>query len=338
MTHALPHERAPAARIFTCWPAHAEEWPDGLAPVRADFAGFLQALTRGRTASPLTVLAANGEAEASARQAVGRFAQVIRAPYGDVWTRDTGPVFFREDGRLIAAQFRLNGWGGKFQMPGDETVAARLAAEAGAELRKVDLVAEGGALEFDGDGTVLTTRSCLLNPNRNPGLSEHEVEARLKAGLGVKKVLWLDDGLVADHTDGHIDNLARFVRPGLVLCQSPIGKDDPNAAVYGAAARQISRMRDARGRRLQLALIPSPGRVTGPDGEVRAASHLNYVFGADRIIVPTYGGAGEGPALRGLRTIFREHRIIGAPATGVLAGGGAFHCVTCHIPAEEAAA
>ena len=335
MTHALPHERAPAQRIFTCWPAHPEEWPDGLAPVRADFAGFLQALTRGGSAPPLTVLAATGEAEASARQAVGRFGQVIRVSYGDVWTRDTGPVFYREEGRLIAAQFRFNGWGGKFEMPGDETVAARLAAEAGAELRPVDLVAEGGALEFDGDGTVLTTRSCLLNPNRNPGLSEAQVEQRLMDALGVRKVLWLDDGLVNDHTDGHVDNLARFVRPGLVLCQSPTGKDDPNAAVYGAAARQIARMRDARGRRLQVAHIPSPGRIDGPDGEARAASHLNYVFGADRIIVPTYGGPGEEPALRGLRSVFRGCKIVGAPASGLLAGGGAFHCVTCHIPAEE---
>lgn len=333
--HTIPHETELPARLFTCWPSAADLWQDNLEPAQAEFGAFLTALTepsaRGETLD-LTVLAATAQAEASARQALGNRARIVREPFGDVWARDTGPVFLTENGESIAVRFRFNGWGGKYQLPGDDTVGGAIARLAGARERQVDLVAEGGALEFDGEGTVLTTRQCLLNPNRNPGLGEADVDARLKAALGIEKVLWIDEGLIADHTDGHIDNIVRFARPGVVICQAPSGSDDPQTAVLGSIARQLSRMTDARGRRLQVHTIPSPGRVTNEDGDIVPASYMNWVVGPRNIVVPTYGTASERAALGAIGGLFPRYSVAGRPASAVLTGGGAFHCVTCHQP------
>ena len=329
----LPHETAPQSRLFTCWPSDASLWEENLEPAQAEFAAFLKAViapsVTGRTLD-LTILASTGQAEASARKALGHRAKVVRAPFGDVWARDTGPVFLREDGEPVAVRFRFNGWGGKYELPGDDTIGGVIARLAGAQERRIDLVAEGGALEFDGEGTLITTRQCLLNPNRNPGLGDADVEARLKAALGVETVLWVDEGLVADHTDGHIDNIVRFARPGVVVCQSPWGDDDPQAEVLEAIARQLSRMTDAKGRRLQVRRIPSPGRVDLGDGEVVPASHMNWVIGPRQVVVPTYGTSGGEAAVRALRGIFPDHEVVGSSARAILSGGGAFHCVTCH--------
>ena len=190
MTIDLPHETAPQAHLFTCWPSDGALWDADLEPAQAEFACFLKAViapsATGRTLD-LTILAATDQAEASARKALGRRARVVRAPFGDVWARDTGPVFLRRDGEAVAVRFRFNGWGGKYELPGDDTVGGVIATLAGARQERVDLVAEGGALEFDGEGTLITTRQCLLNRNRNPGLGEAAVEARLKAALGSRK-------------------------------------------------------------------------------------------------------------------------------------------------------
>ncbi len=331
----LPHEAVLPQRLYTCWPAEQDYWPTSLDRVWEEFAAFLMALgqadRRGRRL-PITVLAASGEAEAVARQRLGSCAQIIRRPYGDVWTRDTGPVFLRQGGVLRAIRFEHNGWGGKYLYPGDRELGAELACHAGAIAQSVDLVAEGGALEFDGEGTLLTTRQCLLNSNRNPGLSESQVEARLIDALGVERVLWIDEGMVADHTDGHIDNIVRFVRPGVVVCQQPADPADRQARVFRDIYRQLQGFRDARGRRLQVLTIPGPGRVEDDDGDLLPASYLNWVMGAGHLIVPTYGTASENRALSQLRRIFRQWRVEGLRANAILTGGGAFHCVTCHVP------
>lgn len=330
----LPHETAVQDRLFTCWPAARDYWPAALEDVWPEYRAFLNLAVEpssNGTRVPLTILASTAEAEASARAAIGNRAEIIRHPYGDVWTRDTGPVFLRREGELVAVRFRHNGWGGKYLYAGDAEVGEKIAELAGAHILPVDLVGEGGALEFDGEGTVLTTRQCLLNSNRNPGLSEQQVEDRLKEALGVEKVLWIDEGMIADHTDGHIDNIVRFVRPGVVVCQMPFGEDDEQARVFPAVLRQLQTMTDARGRRLQVHIIPGPGRLEDGDGELMPASYMNWVIGPRNIVVPTYGTPSEGAALRILRGLFRNHRIVGSRSDAILTGGGAFHCVTCHV-------
>lgn len=331
----IPHELARQARVFTCWPANPELWAEDLLPAQAEFAGFLTALSEpdeaGRTL-PLTVLCATDQAAQSARAALGDRADIRNEPYGDVWARDTGPVFALDNGKPVAVRFGFNGWGGKYDLPFDATLAERIAGLALAPVDAHGLIAEGGALEFDGEGSVLTTRQCLLNPNRNPGLSETEVESVLKKALGVDKVLWLDEGLRFDHTDGHIDNIARFAGPGRVICQAPAGADDPQARILDQCARELEAMRDARGRRLDVLRIPSPGRVEDEDGNPRPASHMNWVIGPRNLVVPTYDTPEAEAAVSALQTIFSARQVIGKPASRILSGGGAFHCVTCHLP------
>jgi agmatine deiminase len=260
---------------------------------------------------------------------VGDAAEVIETPFGDIWLRDTGPIFDRA-GR--AHRFLFNGWGGKYDLPFDDRVGDAVAAVAGAEIVRHPFILEGGAIEMDGEGTLLTTRQCLLNPNRNPGWDEASAEAFLKRALGVTRVLWLDEGLANDHTDGHIDNLARFVAPGRVLCQAPVGADDPNADVLDEIALTLAAMSDAQGRKLEVIRIPSPGVVRGEDGDSIPASHMNFLIGNEAVVVPIYSDMGD-DALKALAPLFPDRRIVGLSSTAILTGGGSFHCITQQEPA-----
>ncbi len=194
--------------------------------------------------------------EARAHALVSGAVRLERRRYGDVWLRDTGPlVMLGEGGGREARRFGFNGWGGKYLMPGDEAIGAELARDAGLTVATADWILEGGALDMDGTGLVVTTEQCLLNPNRNPGLSRTEIEARLARDLGLTRVLWLGQGLVNDHTDGHVDNLARFVAPGVIALPRATGEDDPNAEIYADAKRRAETFG------LEVREVPSPGRI-----------------------------------------------------------------------------
>lgn len=325
----IPHETAAQSVIHTCWPADGDLWEENLDPARAEFASFVSHLVRGGCA--VTVHAANEETQRDVRARLGDTVNVVRNPYGDVWVRDTGPVFALSGDGLKAVRFRFNGWGGKYELDGDQQIGLAVASLAGAMLREIDLVCEGGALEFDGEGTLITTRQCLLNANRNPGLSEAQVEDRLKKALGIDRVIWLDEGLIGDHTDGHVDNIARFIAPGIVACQSATGRDDPNAKIFEAIARQLESARDAKGRTLNVVRIPSPGRVTDEDGEPKAASHMNWVIAPGTVVIPSFNAHADA-ALDVLKPYFAKHTLAASPSSHILSGGGSFHCVTCNQP------
>jgi agmatine deiminase len=207
----IPAEWRPHRAIWTAWPSAADLWGEDLEPARAEVAAMIRALADGGKGDAMRVLAHGREAEATAKLALGQSAEVIPGAFGDIWFRDIGPIF---DAAGVAHGFKFNGWGGKYQLPHDDEVGARLALLAKADYRRHDFILEGGAIEMDGEGTLLTTRQCLLNPNRNAHWTEAGAEVALKRALGVEKILWLDEGLLNDHTDGHIDNLARFVAPG----------------------------------------------------------------------------------------------------------------------------
>src|SRR5208282_1827659 len=215
--------------------------------------------------------------------------------YGDIWLRDTGPIFARVGDRPVALSFKTNSWGGKYDLPGDELVAGEIAEAAGVPELRFDFVLEGGAFDHDGEGTILTTRQTLLNPNRN-GWAKADAEAALAAALGAKKIIWIDEGLKNDHTDGHIDNLARFVAPGLVVCQAPSGADDPNGDVLDAIARSLAAASDARGRKLDVIRIPGAGLYRNTLGETSPASHMNFIVANGVVAVPIYGTASQDAA------------------------------------------
>lgn len=322
-----PHEGEAQSVLHTCWPANRDEWGPYFDAARIEFAQFLKAC-----GAPLTVYVANAEVEADAHAALGGQAAYVRAPYGDVWARDTGPVFVKTPKGLSAVRFGWNGWGGKYVFPGDETIGAVIAREAGASILTSDLIGEGGGLEFDGAGTLITTRQCVLNPNRNTRLTEAAFEREAERLFGVTKVIWLDEGLIGDHTDGHVDNIARFARPGVVVCQAPSGADDPNADILNAVAETLKGQTDARGQALRVVQITSPGRVESSDGELLAASHMNWIIGPNRLVMPGFNARAE-RAAQTLQSVFPDLEVCVSPANAIVTGGGAFHCVTCNQPA-----
>jgi agmatine deiminase len=320
---------------WLAWPSHGHLWRENLAPAQAEWAALCRAIAEeGGEALDILVQDAAAEAEAGAALApvIGqvRFHQV---PVGDIWLRDTAPIFVKNAaGALQAACFGFNGWGRKYLLPDDDRVAGRVAALSGVPRTDHAWILEGGSVDVDGEGTILTTRQCLLNPNRNPGLDQAEIEAALGDGLGAEKVLWLDEGLLNDHTDGHIDTLARFVAPGVVVCMEARDPADPNAATLDRLAADLAGFTDAKGRKLQVVRIPSPGVVRDEDGELMPASFVNFYIGNRSVVVPTYGTAYDEEAVAALAPLFPNHRVIGRSARAILSGGGAFHCITQQQP------
>lgn len=333
----VPAEWAAHKALWTCFPSAADLWEDNLGPAQAEVAAMVRALAaRGPDGQPgdaVKVLACGDAALEAASAALGDVAEVIGADFGDIWLRDTGPIFARASGAPVALRFGFNGWGGKYDLDHDDTVGDVVAGAAGVAVRRHPFVLEGGAVEHDGEGTVLTTRQCLLNPNRNPGWDEAAAQAALRDAFGAQAVLWLDDGLLNDHTDGHIDNIARFVAPGVVACQAPAGADDPNKTVLEGIFTALCGMKDAAGRRIKAVQIPSPGLVTDADGEPVPASHMNFVIGNSAVVVPVYGTPSSDAALRAIAALFPGRRTVGVSARAVLTGGGAFHCITQQEPA-----
>ena len=325
----VPPEWGPHRALWTAWPSHADLWEGNLEPARSEVAAMIGALASG---DRVRLLAAGAEAVRSARAALPPgVVEVLDIPFGDIWLRDTGPIFADVEGDAIALGFRFNGWGGKYVLDGDADVASSIATAAGVHFVGLPFVLEGGAIEMDGEGTVLTTRQCLLNPNRNAGWTQADAENALRRALGVKTVLWLDEGLANDHTDGHIDNLARFVAPGVVVCQSP-WRDDPNAAVLDRVAKALEAMTEAEGRKLQVVRIPGPGFVPGENDTAMPASHMNFIIGEKTVVVPIYSDAGD-DAVRALAPLFPGRRVVGHSSNALLSGGGSFHCITQQEPA-----
>jgi agmatine deiminase len=331
-TTVVPAEWAPQAAIWTAWPADASEWNDDLAAPRRDVAALVRALAE---TNKVRLLVNGEEAATSALQAVGETAELVSAKYGDIWLRDTGPIFAHAGPERVALRFKTNSWGGKYDLPDDLTVGDTVAEMAGTPIRRFDFVLEGGAVDHDGEGTVLATKQTLLNPNRN-GWTAEQAEAALREALGTKKLIWVDEGLLGDHTDGHIDNIARFVAPGRVVCQAPSGADDPNAAILDAIAARLEQATDAAGRKLEVIRIPGVGLYRNALGEVSPASHMNFIIANGVVVVPVYGTPTQDAALAALQGVFTDRKVIGVSSRGLLgcgeAGGGSFHCITQQEP------
>jgi agmatine deiminase len=292
-------------------------------------------LERGRPRGERVELLVRDSAdEAAARLLLGPAAAGVRfhhLAYGDVWLRDTGPIFVTRPGELAAARFEFDGWGGKYLMDGDTEVAAAVIARTGVRGAAFDFVLEGGAVEVDGEGTVLTTRQCLLGGARNPGLDQRALEARLCWALGGSHVIWLDRGLANDHTDGHIDTLARFVTPGVVACMEP-APGDPNRAALEGILGDLREARSAGGERLEVVAVPSSGAVEDAAGNLMPASYMNFYIANTTVVVPTYGVPADDAAVSAIAAMFPTRRAVAVDGKAVVVGGGAFHCSTQQQP------
>lgn len=323
----IPAEWERQLEIWTAWPSHDDDdrWPaERLEKARDEVAQMVRALSAGEK---VVVLAFGDAAVRSAEESVGKNANVLAAGFGDIWLRDTAPVFGFDGTCLTALRFQLNGWGGKYVYQYDDTVGEFIATQIRARIKPFDFILEGGAVEHDGNGTILTTRQCLLNKNRNRNWDEKDAEAALREAYGAERIIWFDKGLKNDHTDGHIDNLARFVAPGRVLCTEAFGKDDPNTKVYAQARKTLEK------EGFEVISLPSPGPVKDAKGKIVPASHANFVIGNRAVVMPSYGSESESAAVEVLEQHFPGRTVTAVRSDTLLTGGGSFHCITQHVPA-----
>jgi agmatine deiminase len=267
----MPAEFSEQEWIWIGFPHDASLWEESLVPAQEQIAAYANAVAE--TGQQVRLVVHDAVNEARARELVSASVMLERHPYGDIWLRDTGPLVLLDGtGRRYARKFRFNGWGGKYDdMEGDQEIGASMAEAGGLPLEQSHWVLEGGAIETDGSGLVVTTEQCLLNPNRNPDLSRANIEERLRLELGLRDVLWLGEGLACDHTDGHVDNLARFVAPGELAIPLATGPDDPNAAIYDDARARAGVRTDRSRRSLSRA---DRGSRSGRAGELHEFRHL----------------------------------------------------------------
>ncbi len=294
-------------------PYRNDEWPD-LSAARAEHAAFVRAIAETER---VYLLAAESEVAEENVETIPELA------YGDSWTRDTLPVFAFRGSARVGCLSRFDGWGGKYQMPGDESIGRAVAQRDGGEIINTGLTLEGGALEFDGEGTLLSTRECLFP--RNPELSEAELLQRLRQAYGVERIVLFDACLLNDHTDGHIDTLARFVEPGHVISMAP-REGAPNQEVLQSLKEQIV----AAG--FRWSALPAPSAVRDREGALLPASYCNYYVCNEQVLVPTYGVPEDDAAVAALASLFPRRRVRGISSRAILEGGGALHCITQQVP------
>lgn len=332
---SMPAEWAPHEATWLAWPSAEDLWLENLVSAQQEFAQLCRGIAGGGK-EELRILVSSSTARNAAQESLeGLPVRFYNVPYGDIWLRDTGPIFVNSGAGSEAVCFDFNGWGGKFVLPWDDKVGREIAELSGFRVRTAGYVLEGGSIDVDGRGNALTTRQCLLNPNRFPVGSvgsESLVQQRLNESLGISRLLWLEEGLRNDHTDGHVDNIARFVSPGCVVCMEPSGSEDPNRAALQSILESLRKMKCVDGSPLEVFTVPSPGRVTNEDGEVIPASHVNFYISNESVVVPLYGTSREEECLKKLEPLFPGRQVFGSSARAILSGGGAFHCITQQQP------
>ncbi len=325
---------------WLAWPSHADLWQENLDLAQQEFTALCRAIVDFDPKSgqflgeKLNILCFSVTAKQAAQAALkGLPVHFHEIPFGDIWLRDTAPIFMRDEkGNLATQRFDFNGWGEKYLLPFDQELSQKIASLLPYRQLTNKLILEGGSMEVDGEGTCLTTRHCLLNPNRNPHYSEKEITEVLKSTFGLTKVLWLDGTLLNDHTDGHIDTIARFCAPGVVLCMEPKTQEDPNREILLDMAQQLKTMKDAKGRVLQVVNVPSPGEVLNEEGEIMPASYMNFYIANSTVIIPTYASPFDSEAVASIARCFPGRKTVGLSARAILSGGGAFQCITQQEP------
>lgn len=312
--------------VWIGFPGDPSEWPVGLDDAQKEVAAFADAVSDGGAGEQVLLVCRNDADASSALKMVDSKTEIVTEPFGDIWLRDTGPTIGIEGSKRIANLFQFNGWGRKFDMAGDQEIGSRLADRYGLESRAHDWVLEGGAIDGDGSGWLLTTEQCVLNTNRNNSMNKSRFELALNEALGSTKFCWLGDGLTNDHTDGHVDNLARFIARDTVVIPQSDHADDPNKTIFDDAAVH------AQQAGLRVVHLSSVGKYL-LDGEVAPASYMNFYVGNQVVVVPQYEASNDSMVLEEFEKIFPNRKIVGLSSTALLRGGGSFHCISQQIPA-----
>lgn len=328
---AMPAEWAPHAATWTSWPSNDDLWYGALEAVRQEFAQLVRTVARFES---VHLLVRDEEAEQDARARLqGTPVTYHRVPLDDVWFRDNGPLFVTRGEQVSFVNWEFNAWGGKYEWRHDTRAPEAVAAYLGVTHWDVPVVMEGGSLELNGAGVALTTRQCLLSPERNPDLDKQDLEALLRDHLGIEKLLWLDAGLEGDHTDGHIDTITRFVSERTLVTSVERDPNDPNHASMQANLRRLRAFTDREGRPFEIVELPLPRhRLEGAEGRL-PPTYANFYVGNGFVVVPQYGDPHDEVALNILRPLFAGREVIGLSSRALITGGGSFHCVTQQQPA-----
>jgi agmatine deiminase len=329
---AMPAEWQPHAATWMAWPHDDAQWVGMLEPVRREFAAVVEAIA---AREPVELLVADDESEADARRRLeASGVRLHRVPHQDLWLRDSGPTFVTRGGEVRLVDWEFNGWGEKYPADLDNQIPSHVARIlGGVPLHAPRIVMEGGSIEVDGRGTVLTTRQCLLSPHRNPGLGEAALEAHLAEALGTSQVIWLDEGLEGDHTDGHIDTISRFTDERTIVTATCDDRADPNHAVLAANLERLRAARDVAGQPYRIVELPIPRRPAYFEGERLPLTYANFYIVNGAVLLPVYGDERDEPAAAVLRPLFPGRAIVPLMARALVTGGGAFHCVTQQQPA-----
>ena len=325
----MPAEWAAHERCWMAWPCRAELWGDGMDGARAAYAAVARAIAEFE---PVTMIARETDA-AQAAELCGPSVTIMAAAIDDSWMRDFGPTFVVNDaGGIAGVSWGFNAWGEKYRgFADDAALAARLLDRLGIRRFDAPFILEGGAIHCDGEGTVLTTESVLLNPNRCMAASRDAAEALLRDWIGAEKVVWLPCGLAEDETDGHIDNVACFAGPGRVLALAAPHASDPNHAGLAANIALLSEARDARGRRFEVVPLRQTTQTDGA-GRPLAASYINFYIANGGIVMPSFGSPEDDAAMAAVQAALPGRRAFQVDARPIVRGGGGIHCITQQQP------
>ena len=352
--YRMPGEFERHSGCWMLWPERPDNWRLGAKPAQAAFTAVATAIAGSEPVS----VGASAAQFANARRMLPASVRVVELSSNDAWMRDVGPTFVVDArGGVRGVDWKFNAWGGLnggiyFPWDLDDAVAHKVLEVEGRDRYRAPFVLEGGAIHVDGQGTVVTTEECLLNPNRNPHLTRAEIEALLARYLGIETVVWLGRGVHLDETDGHVDNLCAYVRPGEVVLTWTDDRSDPQYEISRDALERLMQARDARGRRFKVHKLTQPGplRMTreeagGVDvvegsqprtaGARLAGSYVNFYVGNRRVVVPLLDPKRDGAALRKIRDLFPRREVVGVPGREILLGGGNIHCITQQVPAAR---
>jgi agmatine deiminase len=339
MGYLMPAEWHPHEATWLSWPKDPLTWPEKVPQVQEIFLQMIRLLTQGEE---VRLLVDDSETEDAVRSRLIEtdlprlvFHQVKTV---DSWIRDYGPNFLlrrRPEGvELAFNHWIFNAWGNKYEeLKRDTLVPVEIAGILGVPFFSPGIVLEGGAIEVNGEGVCMTTEQCLLNPNRNPSLKRSEIETYLKEYLGVGKIIWLGEGIVGDDTDGHIDDVARFVAPGTILCALEEDPSDENYALLQDNYRRLQLEKDHGGRPFRIVPLPMPGALLGPGGRL-PASYANFYIANGQVLAPTFGHRNDAKALEQLQALFPDRRVAGLHCEPLVHGLGTMHCVTQQQPAR----
>ena len=347
----MPGEFEPHAQLWMLWPQRPDNWRLGAKPAQRS---WVEVATAASQFEPVTV-GVNRDQYENARTLLPPQVRVVELSSNDAWMRDCGPTFVVNDaGGVRLVDWRFNAWGGLydglyFPWDQDDLIPLKVAELERVDRYKAPVVMEGGSFHVDGQGTLLTTEECLLSPGRNPGLGREEIEANLREYLGVEKIIWLARGIDPDETNGHVDDVACFVKPGVVLAAVTDDKADWRYELLQDNLRRLHAASDARGRRLEVHTLPMPAIITitadeawGVDaaegtiprraGDKTAASYLNFLIVNGGLIMPVFGDDHDDVALSIVRELFADRRVVTVPGREIVLGGGNVHCITQQQP------